>query len=152
MESLHDMRVASRRLRAAMSVFESAFPRREFAPLEKEAARVTDALGAVRDADVQIEYLQSARGSAALTHQVGIDALIEHLTAVRERDRMELVKELDRLNNSHFRRDFHKMIVPVPPLESSSRADATSRGAESWRGTSLDSITPSGKESEAVNG
>jgi CHAD domain-containing protein len=109
-ESLHDMRVASRRLRAAMSVFESAFPTKQFIPLEKEASRVTDALGDVRDSDVQIEYITSRRESASPAEQVGLDALIAHLTFERERHRKLLIKELERLGKSTFRSDFELML------------------------------------------
>jgi CHAD domain-containing protein len=109
-EALHDMRVASRRLRAAMSVFESAFPTKQFRPLEREAARVTDALGEVRDADVQIEYLTKIRDRAAVAAKVGIDALIDHLTGERERHRKDLVKEVEKLARSNFRKDFEHML------------------------------------------
>ena len=109
-ESLHDMRVASRRLRAAMSVFGSAFPAKDFVPLEKEAARVTDALGEVRDSDVQIEYMTALSQKVSMAERVGVDALIAHLTGERERHRKVLLKELDRLHRSSFRGDFHKML------------------------------------------
>jgi len=109
-ESLHDMRVASRRLRAAMSVFESAFPVKVFQPLEREAARVTDALGEVRDSDVQIEYMTALRQKVSVAERVGLDALIEHLTGERERHRKILIKELERLGRSKFRADFSHML------------------------------------------
>lgn len=109
-EALHDMRVASRRLRAAMSVFESAFPAKEFRPLEREAARVTDSLGAVRDADVQIEYLSKQRDQASPAEKVGLDALIGHMTNEREKSRKEMIKELARLSRGSFRDDFERML------------------------------------------
>ena len=118
-ESLHDMRVASRRLRAAMSVFESAFAVKEFRPLEREAARVTDALGEVRDSDVQIEYMTALRQKVSVAERVGLDALVDHLTGERERHRKILIKELERLGRSKFRADFSHMlgreIAPQPP-------------------------------------
>ena len=113
-ESLHDMRVASRRLRAAMSVFESAFPPKEFKPLEKEAARVTDALGDVRDSDVQIEYMAAVGQKATMVERVGLDALIAHLTGERERHRKLLIKELERLGKSSFQADFQRMMGVQP--------------------------------------
>jgi CHAD domain-containing protein len=112
-DALHDMRVASRRLRAAMSVFASAFPKQQFAPLEREAARLTDALGSVRDADVQIEYLGQLRENAPPAEQVGLDALVDHLDRERERERAVLIKELDRFSSSQFRNDFARMVSKV---------------------------------------
>jgi CHAD domain-containing protein len=134
-ESLHDMRVASRRLRAAMSVFSSAFPDKQFRPLEREAARITDALGAVRDADVQIEYLEALRDAAPAVEQVGLDSLLDHLRDDRERERDLLIKELGRLAHGPFWRDLHRMtatddLVSAPDLEETSAADVSRDGEE----------------------
>ncbi len=53
-EELHDMRVATRRTRAALSLFEEALPVRS-RHVRAELGWVAAALGAVRDLDVQIE-------------------------------------------------------------------------------------------------
>ena len=52
-EAVHDMRVASRRMRAAMALFSEALPAR-FASFRRELKWVAGALGAVRDLDVQL--------------------------------------------------------------------------------------------------
>lgn len=108
-EALHDMRVASRRLRAALSVFAAAFPPKPFKVLEKEAARVTDALGAVRDADVLIEFMEQACEAAPESERVGLQAFTEQVRKERDKDRVRLVKELDRLEKSDFEKDFAKL-------------------------------------------
>ena len=56
-EALHDMRVATRRLRAALEIFEPCFPRTPFRSTLREVKRLADALGERRDRDVQIEWL-----------------------------------------------------------------------------------------------
>ncbi len=109
-EALHDMRVASRRLRAALSVFAAAFPAKPFGAIEKEVAKTTDALGAVRDSDVQIEFMQAAMDAAPESEKVGLRAFLAHLQAERDRERVGLVKELNRLEKSLFVRDFHKLL------------------------------------------
>jgi CHAD domain-containing protein len=109
-EALHDMRVASRRLRAALSVFVDVFPPKKFAALEKEVARVTDALGAVRDADVQIEFMEHTRDDAPESGRVGLDALIAHLRYHRDAERIHLVKALNTLEKSRFKRDFDSLL------------------------------------------
>jgi len=58
-EFVHDMRVATRRLRAAMGLFEPFLPHRALA-LREELRWIAGALGAVRDLDVQIEHLTHA--------------------------------------------------------------------------------------------
>jgi CHAD domain-containing protein len=57
-EDLHDMRVATRRLRAALSIFADGLPVR-FARFRDEFGWVADALGAVRDLDVQLDQLDA---------------------------------------------------------------------------------------------
>lgn len=116
-EALHDMRVASRRLRAALSVFAAAFPPKPFGLIEKEVAKTTDALGAVRDSDVQIEFLQAAIDKAPESAKVGLRAFEAHLQSERDRERVLLVKELNRLEKSTFVKDFHKLLGDDPPKE-----------------------------------
>jgi CHAD domain-containing protein len=58
-EYIHRMRVASRRLRAALPLFEPCFPRKQYRTFTSELRKVTRALGEARDADVQIEFLRS---------------------------------------------------------------------------------------------
>ena len=57
-ERVHDMRVATRRLRAAMEVFEPCFPRKRFRRALKQVKALADALGERRDRDVAIEFLE----------------------------------------------------------------------------------------------
>src|SRR4051812_43032982 len=56
-ERVHDMRVATRRLRAAMEVFETCFPKKRFRSTLKEVKALADALGERRDRDVHIADL-----------------------------------------------------------------------------------------------
>jgi CHAD domain-containing protein len=57
-ERVHDMRVATRRLRAALEVFAPAFPRKRHRKALRRVKALADALGARRDADVEIELLE----------------------------------------------------------------------------------------------
>ncbi len=56
-EHIHRMRVASRRLRAALPLFKSCFPKKKFRVWLRELQKITRALGDARDADVQIAFL-----------------------------------------------------------------------------------------------
>jgi CHAD domain-containing protein len=56
-EHVHRMRVASRRLRAAIPLFESCFPPKKFHRWMQELQKITRALGNARDTDVQIAFL-----------------------------------------------------------------------------------------------
>lgn len=57
-ERVHDMRVATRRLRAALEVFEACFPHKRHRKALKRVRTLADALGERRDADVEIELLE----------------------------------------------------------------------------------------------
>ena len=56
-EPIHRMRVASRRLRAALPLFASCFPEKKYQQWMEEIRKVTRALGEARDTDVQIAFL-----------------------------------------------------------------------------------------------
>ena len=76
-ERVHDMRVATRRLRAAMEVFAACFPPKEHAKLLKEVKGLADALGERRDPDVAIEELEAI--STELGEVRGLPSLLREL-------------------------------------------------------------------------
>ncbi|HXZ24509.1 MAG TPA: CHAD domain-containing protein, partial [Methanomassiliicoccales archaeon] len=90
-ECVHRMRVASRRMRAALVVFEGCFPRKRFRRWSKQMKLVTRALGAARDADVQIIYLKELRSRSNDEQMPGVAQLIEAKIALRG----SLQKELE---------------------------------------------------------
>ncbi len=57
-ESIHQMRVALRRLRSALSMFKRALPCAEFEEFRAEAKRIASALGPARDCDVFRELVE----------------------------------------------------------------------------------------------
>jgi CHAD domain-containing protein len=59
-EYIHRMRVASRRLRAALPLFSTCFPEKQYMKWMQELTRITRALGDARDTDVQIAFLQKS--------------------------------------------------------------------------------------------
>jgi CHAD domain-containing protein len=56
-EHIHRMRVASRRLRAALPLFGSCIPEKKYRQWLLELQKITRALGDARDTDVQIEFI-----------------------------------------------------------------------------------------------
>jgi CHAD domain-containing protein len=80
-ERLHRMRVASRRLRAALEVFEACFPGETHAATLAEVKTLADALGERRDRDVAIAALEDfARGLPA-ADRPGVASLVATLRA-----------------------------------------------------------------------
>lgn len=102
-EGVHDVRVASRRLRAAMDVASSAFPAPWFKPLHQLAKEITSELGAVRDRDVMIEYLTAARDEAPPNERPGIDRLIARIERERTVARVEMERFLKDLADRNLR-------------------------------------------------
>jgi CHAD domain-containing protein len=90
-ERVHDMRVATRRLRAALEVFAGAFPKDELKPVLRDVKRLADALGERRDPDVHIEEFTKLRARFKPTDRPGIDLLLEELRGEQARgnDRVE---------------------------------------------------------------
>src|SRR4029079_7743295 len=72
-ERVHDMRVASRRLRAVLEIYAPCFPAAEVKPLLREVKALADALGARRDPDVLLEQLAKLEGSLPKANAPGVD-------------------------------------------------------------------------------
>src|SRR6266508_3377747 len=64
-ERVHDMRVATRRLRAALEIFEPCFPRQELRAALGRVKEIADALGERRDRDVAIVALEDFAAAMA---------------------------------------------------------------------------------------
>jgi CHAD domain-containing protein len=83
-ERVHDMRVATRRLRAALEIFEPCFPARHYRQTLDEVKRLADALGERRDRDVAIAALGAFNDQMAAPDRPGVDSLIGQLRAEQE--------------------------------------------------------------------
>jgi len=83
-ECLHDMRVATRRLRAAMEVFRPCFPREPYRVALKEVKALADALGERRDPDVSIDALEAFSAEVGVSDRRGVAVLIEQLRSEQE--------------------------------------------------------------------
>jgi len=101
-DALHDMRVGSRRLRAALDVFAAAFHGGEYRMLHRLTARLTDELGAVRDHDVMLLNLRTYRKGVPTGERPGIDDLVAALTAERTLARRELRRFFDELDEATY--------------------------------------------------
>ncbi|HUC08636.1 MAG TPA: CHAD domain-containing protein [Solirubrobacterales bacterium] len=78
-ERVHDMRVATRRLRAALEVFEPCFPEKRHRKALKKVRALADALGERRDADVEIALLEGLLDEASKADRGALLDLIEEL-------------------------------------------------------------------------
>src|SRR6478735_8652369 len=75
-ERVHSMRVATRRLRAAIEIFRPCFPRDEGKAALKQVKELADALGERRDRDVAIDSLDTFAESMPAPDRPGIQSLV----------------------------------------------------------------------------
>ena len=92
-ERVHRMRVATRRLRAALEFFEPCFPRKRYRRVLKEVKRLADALGERRDRDVAIARLSELAATAPGADRAGIETLLD----VLRREQLEANEALEPL-------------------------------------------------------
>jgi CHAD domain-containing protein len=90
-DAVHDMRVASRRLRAAMTMFEPLYPQKRFARCYRVARDAGRALGALRDIDVLSARLSALAGSPSSPEEL---AALEEIQAGVLEGRAALVRKL----------------------------------------------------------
>jgi CHAD domain-containing protein len=78
-ERVHDMRVATRRLRAALEVFAPCFPKQAYRQTLREVKRLADGLGERRDRDVAIGALNGFGEQMPAPDRRGVSSLIDKL-------------------------------------------------------------------------
>jgi triphosphatase len=99
-EELHDMRVAARRMRAAMKIFEEPLPVRT-QRFRNEFKWIAGALGEVRDLDVQLEQLDGWISSASSGDREPLEALRAVFQERRKKARRSMLR---RLNSRRYAR------------------------------------------------
>jgi CHAD domain-containing protein len=91
-ERVHEMRVDTRRLRAALEVFEPCFPRKRLKVDLGEVKELADALGERRDRDVAIASLEALAAKMGAPERAGIDSLIARLREEQRRANEDLAR------------------------------------------------------------
>jgi len=109
-EPLHDMRVATRRLRAALEVYAPCFPAKRHRKALKRVKRLADALGERRDRDVAIEFLNGFADDAPEADRAAIEALIERLRLEQRQANEGLVPFLEDEHLKKLRRRLRKLV------------------------------------------
>lgn len=102
-EGVHQMRVASRRVRSALDTAGDLFKGKRHRAVRKGMRRLTRALGGVRDGDVLLMGLQRLRGDAGTGTHPGIDRLMARSERDRDEKRERLLSTLDELGADGFR-------------------------------------------------
>jgi CHAD domain-containing protein len=94
-EALHDMRVATRRMRAALQIFEPYYDADATRPLVKGLRRTGRMLGAVRDLDVLLEKAHAFQETLPESVRESFTPLITHWQTARDMARRRMLEYLD---------------------------------------------------------
>jgi CHAD domain-containing protein len=110
-EELHDMRVATRRMRAAFEVFGEAFDRKAVKVHLKGLRTTGRALGRVRDLDVFMEKAGQYLDSVPQEQRAGLNPLLSLWEVERQEDRAKMIEYLDSQDYANFKRKFLKFVT-----------------------------------------
>ena len=102
-EGVHDMRVATRRLRAAMEIFAACFPKQPHRTALREVKALADALGARRDPDVAIAALENVVAGLTDEDAPGVEHMIADLRAEQQAANETLAQALAEIETTDLR-------------------------------------------------
>ncbi len=113
-EAIHRMRVASRRMRAALPLFGAALAPKKHDAWMQEIRELTKALGAARDYDVQIDHLQAFyKALPPGPERPGIRRLLLRLRQRRARLQQAVEKALVDLARSKTLMEMERRLRPL---------------------------------------
>lgn len=108
-ESVHQMRVAIRRMRSLFNLIGAYYRRKTVAEYERGLREIARALGAIRDLDVLILDMQDFRAELPPASQSALDPVIAILDARRGACRVRLNRLFDSKRYSRFLRRFQRL-------------------------------------------
>jgi len=119
---VHDLRVASRRLREGLTLFSPCFPRKKIAKLSKQVRNVTGMLGNLRNTDEASLFFSdlSAEETSLCRHEV--DQLLRVLSDERQQAHQKLENDLKKPGPGQLRNEF-SAIRSRPNLFKNRRVD-----------------------------
>jgi len=114
-EHVHAMRVASRRLRAALEVFAVCFPQKRQRRVLREVEQLADALGRRRDPDVAIERLRALADAFHVADRPGIEGLVAELRTAQRTANDALAATLEQTRASELERRLLELAEAARP-------------------------------------
>jgi CHAD domain-containing protein len=110
-EAVHDMRVATRRQRAALALFADHFKRKPARQLGGELKKLAHLLGGVRDLDVQLHAAQAYHDNLASPAATAIQPVLDAWSAERDNARAALLAHLDSPDYRAFKKAYKKFLA-----------------------------------------
>lgn len=133
-ERVHAMRVATRRLRAVLEIYEPCFPRKALRPVLAEVKDLADALGARRDPDVELLALEQFVASVGPDERDGVQVFIDRTRAEQAEGNLRLAAALEEARRMDLRARLAELAqaarVHVPEEEPDEDVEETEEAAE----------------------
>ena len=111
-EELHDMRVATRRMRSAFDIFGPAFNPKIMKRYQKGLKNIGGVLGQVRDMDVILEKGLIYQSKLEEQDRQGMEPLLTSWKGTIDAERVKLLKHLQSDAYRRFKQDFNKFLQP----------------------------------------
>jgi CHAD domain-containing protein len=102
-ERVHDMRVATRRLRAVLEVFAACFEPAAHRDVLRDVKELADALGARRDPDVPLSSLDAFAAAVPAPDLAGVDVFAQRLRVEQAQGNQTLAAALSDAEQSDLR-------------------------------------------------
>jgi CHAD domain-containing protein len=106
-EELHDMRVATRRMRSAFDIFSPAFEPKVIKRYRRGLRNVANVLGKVRDMDVILGNALAYRKDLAEAKYLGFEPLLSEWKRQIEKQRTKMTKHLESEAYQNFKYNFN---------------------------------------------
>jgi CHAD domain-containing protein len=115
-ERVHDMRVASRRLRAVLEVYAPCFPKAALKPVLRDVKALADALGQRRDPDVQLAALEAFAAAVGEPERPGVEAFAAMVRAEQGQGNETLAAALAEAERTDLRGRLAALVASGEPV------------------------------------
>ena len=109
-ETIHDMRVAARRLQIVLKTFKKKFPKKEIKEYTRTLRLLIRSLGEVREKDVLIEKMEKCRATCLPGDVRALDVYLSKHVLDRELAREKLLQLFLAIKQSKFKRCLGKFV------------------------------------------
>jgi inorganic triphosphatase YgiF len=114
-ERVHDMRVASRRLRAVLEIYEPCFPRKALRDVLADVKALADALGERRDPDVHLSQLEEFGSAVKAADRPGVELFAERVRGEQGAGNEVLARALAGIEETDLRGRLQALAASASP-------------------------------------
>ncbi len=110
-EDVHDMRVATRRMRSTLRLLADHFKPKAIKPFQRQLRKIALALGGVRDLDVLIKNVSDFQATFDEDQRANLDPVFVLLEEDRAVARYNLIRTLDKKSYGRFVDDYSAFLT-----------------------------------------